>query len=164
MLTLRQDRIWLIVKRMAKRKHGHNGLIRSPTYSSWAAMNARCNNPNNTQYGWYGARGIKVCTRWQGEHGFENFLADMGERPVGYSIERRDSNGNYEPSNCYWATLKQQHRNTRRNVIVTYQGKAQCLSAWAEEIGMPRSALAYRHKAGWSENAMFETPVQRLVT
>ena len=82
----------------------------SQTYYIWAAMVQRCTNPNNKSWKWYGARGITVCDRWLT---FENFLADMGEKPAGRSIDRIDNDGNYEPSNCRWATASQQVKNRR---------------------------------------------------
>lgn len=98
-------------------KHGHCvDYTTTPTYTSWHGMFRRCYNPKARWYYRYGGRGITVCDRWQGEHGFENFLADMGERPEGTSIDRINNDGNYEPNNCRWATPKEQARNTRRNV------------------------------------------------
>jgi hypothetical protein len=92
--------------------HGHSQRKnRSPTYSSWVSMMARCNIPSATGYERYGARGISVCQRW---HKFENFLADMGERPDGLSIDRIDGSGNYEPVNCRWATWTEQRINQNR--------------------------------------------------
>jgi len=104
-------------------RHGHAMAgQRSPTHSSWHNMLDRCNNPNRSLYKNYGGRGIKVCDRWQGDHGFENFLADMGERPLGKSIDRYPNNdGNYESSNCRWATRKEQNLNRREvnNKVMT---------------------------------------------
>lgn len=95
------------------RKHGHASIsvgtrIASRTYRSWSAMMARCYNPRHHKWKLYGGRGIRVCDRW---HDFANFLADMGERPTGTTIDRIDSNGNYELGNCRWATVTEQNRN-----------------------------------------------------
>lgn len=80
------------------------------TYSSWKSMISRCNNPNDRAYPTHGGRGIKVCERWKA---FEEFLADMGDRPPGLTLERLDNNGDYEPNNCKWATWSEQNRNKR---------------------------------------------------
>ena len=77
-------------------------------------MRMRCENPNWHGYAHYGGRGITVCDRWLGRGGFKNFLADMGERPQGTSLDRIDVNGNYEPGNCRWATPSEQALNKRR--------------------------------------------------
>lgn len=92
--------------------HGHAN--RSLTYSSWSSMKARCLNPNDGSFPRYGGRGITICERWLGEHGFENFLADMGERPEGKTLDRKKSNGNYEPDNCRWLDLSGQAINRRK--------------------------------------------------
>ncbi len=92
-------------------RHGHAaGGKFSRTYRSWHAMHQRCSNKNDDRYENYGGRGIKVCERWGS---FENFLADMGERPAGLSLHRTDNDGNYEPGNCKWATSKEQASNRR---------------------------------------------------
>ena len=97
------------------RRHGHNRPP-TPTYHSWANMLQRCRNPNTPTWKYYGGRGITVCERWLV---FEHFLADMGERPAGTSIDRWPNNdGNYEPGNCRWAT-KQEQTNNRRKKEVT---------------------------------------------
>jgi hypothetical protein len=93
-------------------KHGHNkGGARSPTYYSWSAMRDRCLLTTHAHYDSYGGRGISICDRWRK---FENFLADMGERPEGKTLDRINNDGNYEPSNCRWATAKEQRANRLR--------------------------------------------------
>lgn len=96
-----------------KRVHGHNTKRhgRTPEYTSWNHMMQRCYNPKNNMYEFYGAKGVTVCERW---HEFKNFIEDMGEKPsTGHTIDRIDVYGNYEPSNCRWATREQQDRNVR---------------------------------------------------
>jgi ribosomal protein L37E len=90
-----------------------HGMTGSRTYTSWSSMRTRCNNPKTLNYAYYGGRGITVCPEWNDPHGFTVFLADMGERPPGTSLDRIDNNGNYEPGNCRWATATEQRANSR---------------------------------------------------
>lgn len=91
--------------------HGHAQKAgRSPTYNTWLGMRERCYNPHNVRYALYGARGIRVCTAWQT---FSNFLADMGEKPVGYTLDRINPDEDYFPENCRWATYTEQNLNLR---------------------------------------------------
>lgn len=92
--------------------HGATG---TKTYSTWEAMNQRCNNAKSSMYNNYGGRGIRVCDRWSGKDGYSNFLEDMGERPKNMSLDRIDVNGNYEPENCRWADPSLQGFNTRKS-------------------------------------------------
>ena len=94
------------------KRHGHSaGYVITRTYRSWRSMINRCTNPRVHQYRWYGGRGITVCARWQ--NSFSAFLSDMGERPEGRALDRVNSNGNYEPGNCRWATQIEQTHNSR---------------------------------------------------
>ena len=127
--------------------HGWTG---TPEHATWMNMVARCYNSKSQRYRRYGGRGIKVCERWIVD--FQNFLADMGPRPKGkirYTIERIDNDGNYEPSNCYWATYKTQLRNTRRNRQLTVDGFTKTVAEWAEITGLTRSCIYHRMNVGW---------------
>lgn len=124
-------------------KHGHSPSRsvgkRSPTYSSWSAMCSRCNNPKATSYKDYGAKGIKVCKRWLK---FENFLADMGERPEGMTLDRERVTGDYKPSNCRWATRAVQANNTSANKFVMHNGVRITLSNLARLLDIPLSSIS----------------------
>jgi hypothetical protein len=131
---------------------------RAPEYSIWAAMKARCYNPNTEHYKDYGGRGIIVCQEWR--ESFETFIQDIGKRPSAkHSIERIDHNGNYEPSNVKWATTTEQTRNTRRNVMLTLNGETHCIADWSKILGFGRTRIWNRLKAGWSPEKALTTPI-----
>ena len=132
---LRQD-----VRNIARVTHGQTVRGQStPTYRSWYQMHRRCLKPTSKIYKYYGGRGIRICDRWMGDGGFANFLADMGERPPGASIDRIDNNGNYEPGNCRWATRHEQARN-KRNVTLTPITVETV--RYLASYGMPRKRIA----------------------
>lgn len=127
-------------------RHGHDRRgERSPEYTAWVSMRERCKLDSRSKN--YGPRGIRVCDRWQQ---FENFLEDMGQRPsAAHSLDRIDVNGNYEPSNCRWATLHEQSRNKRSTVNITIGGTTRCLTDWALLNGVIPQVAAKRIRRGW---------------
>ena len=120
-------------------------------------MKARCFNPNRRGFCNYGGRGITVCDEWRDN--FQAFfdcvskLEHFGEE--GYSLDRVDVNGNYEPQNVRWATRKEQGRNKRNNVIVEYKGEKMTLAEAAEKSGIKKKILETRHERGWSDRNLF---------
>lgn len=112
-----------------------HGKSKSPTYTIWRAMKGRCLNNAHSAYRNYGGRGITVCPQWQ--QSFEQFLIDMGEVPEGLTIERIDVNGNYEPSNCRWATRLEQARNMRAKTSTGISGVLTAGKYWRADIYSP---------------------------
>jgi hypothetical protein len=123
----------------------------SKEWNSWDSMIDRCVNPKAMGYENYGGRGIYVCRRWQGRHGFRRFLNDMGKAPsAAHTIDRKNNDRHYTPGNTQWATKKEQARNRRSNRMITAFGKRQCLAAWAEETGLSPTTIRLRLLKGWS--------------
>lgn len=140
-------------ERIAKRNATHKKTD-TPTWRSWSAMFTRCENKNAKTYKDYGARGISVCERWRK---FENFLADMGERPQGTSIDRFPNiDGNYEPGNCRWATITEQNRNKRDTRKIEINGETRSFGEWADHFQIPRSRAYARVYRGWSAEKALE--------
>ena len=140
--------------------HNHSrrmGLGSTRTYSTWKGLRQRCENSRNSNYPHYGGRGIAICERWRD---FENFIADMGERPDGMSLDRIDNDGNYEASNCRWATQTEQNRN-RRVAVITADLADEILGrlehgesarSIARRMGLGHaSVLCVRHGQTWNE-------------
>lgn len=134
----------VLIKRNTK-----HGWSKTSTYMSWSSAKSRCTNSNDDFYFRYGGRGIKMCDRWL--ISFENFLADMGKKPTPrHSLDRINNDGNYEPSNCRWATHKQQANNKRNNCILNFMGVNKTLAQWAEERGINKGTLWTRiYELGW---------------
>lgn len=154
-LTLSCGCLW--VESMTK--HGCSTRKRTtPEYTSWQSMWSRCSRSSNSRYARYGGRGIRVAARWKT---FANFLADMGPRPgPGYSIDRINNDGNYEPGNCRWATVGEQNRNNSSTHFVTFKGKTLCVTDWAIELGLNRNTLYQRLRNGWPVERALSVPVQ----
>ena len=134
-----------------------HGMAGTPIYATHHAMMQRCYDKNSHAYDRYGARGINVCEKWQT---FEGFYEDMGDKPEGMSLERKDNDGDYCPENVIWATAKQQANNTRGNRIIEYRGQKQTMTQWAEKFGLkPQTLWARLVVRGWSVDKSLETAV-----
>lgn len=129
--------------------HGMDGTT---TYRIWIGMRTRCENPNSPSYPRYGGRGITVCERW-GD--FEAFMADMGKRPAGLSLDRIDNDAGYSPENCRWSSRREQQNNRYVNVKITYHGLVKTAAEWAREFQMPVYLIYARHKRGWRADEIF---------
>ena len=131
-------------------------------------MKLRCYNPKSKDYKRYGGRGIKICKEWndreiviisgvrytKGYLAFKKWALENGYQD-NLTIDRIDVNGNYEPSNCRWATKKEQCNNTRRNRYITYKGKTQSFAKWQEELNIPRTTFYRKIKNGWTAERIF---------
>jgi len=144
---------------MSSKRHNHTTHTgSSPTYKSWHMMKQRCLNPNYTQYKDYGGRGVTVCDRWLL---FDNFLKDMGARPEGTTLDRKDHTGGYTPENCRWSTHKEQQRNRRTNHVLELDGRKMVLVDWAAELDLTPQSLIGRLKRGWTVRAALTTPASQ---
>ena len=122
-----------------------HGMSTTPEFKAWSLMKARCTRVTAKDYVRYGGRGIRVCDRWM--QSFTAFLEDVGMRPSKHhSLGRIDNNGNYEPGNVRWETVAQQARNTRRNDLITHDGKTLTISEWAQLAGLKDATLRRRLK------------------
>lgn len=131
-----------------------HGMSRTGTYGAWFNAKRRCLNKKCEFYPRYGGRGITFCKRWLK---FENFFEDMGVRPVGKSLDRIDNDKGYKPSNCRWATSRQQMRNRRNSLCLSLNGRTEPLIVWAEECGISYEAM-------WNRIFVHKWEVSRAVT
>lgn len=133
-----------------------HGLSNKRLYYIWKGMIHRCEDPKESGYHRYGGRGITVCDEW---HDVKNFYdwAVKADYKEGLELERNDNNKGYSPGNCRWATRKEQTRNTRRNIKITYQGATKVLTDWAEHFGIPINTLQYRYYRGDRGERLFRT-------
>lgn len=134
--------------------HGHSNCKENTEYSIWTNMKTRCYNTENEAYKDYGGRGIKICDRWLND--YMSFYKDMGTRPsLDYTLDRYpDKNGNYEPSNCRWATKKEQSNNRRNNIMINFNNETKNLKQWCEELGLSYKNTHKRIKK-------FEWPIEQ---
>lgn len=142
-------------KEVIKKCNSTHGETNTRLFHIWSNMKARCSNKNLGSWKNYGGRGISVCSDWMRFEAFRDW-ALLNGYDENLTIDRIDVNGNYEPKNCRWTTMKEQARNKRNNVV--YKGK--CLSEWAEEMGIGLKTLSRRLRSGWSIEKTIFTPVR----
>lgn len=147
------------IRRNQLKTHGDGGAEkstgRSPEYASWANMIQRCYNESNPAFYYYGGRGIKVCDEWR--KSYTNFLNDMGRCPEGKTLDRfPDTNGNYEPSNCRWATVPEQNRNKRDNILIHYNGETKIRGDWAKELTISSMSIRRRLEKGITFDSIYK--------
>lgn len=136
--------------------YSKHGMTKSPEHVAWIAMKQRCCNPKHPFYSHYGGRGIAICQRWLCS--FPDFFSDMGLRPSAkHTLDRIDNNGNYEPSNCRWATQQVQLGNRRLTIMLEHEGETLPLVEWSKRTGIPAWVLRYRVKQKWSSRATLST-------
>lgn len=140
--------------------HGHCIGGMSRTYRTWDKMIQRCTNTQHRAFIHYGGRGITICRRW---FTFSNFLADMGDRPIGMTIERINNDGNYEPANCRWATRTEQMNNTRSNRHITWKGITYTFAELCRAVNIDVWVLRNRLMRGASLETAINTPVIKRV-
>jgi hypothetical protein len=138
-------------------KRTKHGMSRSHIYGVWTVMRDRCNNPDNPSYHNYGGRGIQVCERWES---FTDFLADMGERPQGYEIDRIDNNGNYEPANCRWLSKQKNLNNKRTNRFLELRGETHTIAEWSRITGLSWLTIRQRLRYGWTVERTLTEPLK----
>ena len=134
-----------------RKTHGQSGKssVKTKAYSVWSNMKSRCTNPKTSQYSYYGGRGIKISEEWKS---FENFYKDMGEVPVGMTLDRIDPNGNYEVSNCRWASLTEQARNKNNSMFLHLDGVKIHLTEASERFSIKKQTIWARIKlSGWTD-------------
>jgi hypothetical protein len=141
----------------ARNNTTHGESHRTPEYGIWKDILRRCRNANRPEYRNYGGRGITICDEWAND--YRAFLRDVGRRPTpAHNIDRINNAGNYEPGNVRWATDAEQSRNTRRNVIVTIDGRTMVLQDWINTLGVDRKLVENRLRRGWSEEMALKAP------
>jgi ribosomal protein L19 len=129
-----------------------------PLYPTWQGMCRRCSDPRHVAYHRYGGRGITVCERWK--ENFWAFVADIGDRPAGRTLNRIDNDGNYEPGNCNWATQKEQSANQSCKRVLTFNGLTLTITQWAQKTGLTAFALRKRIRNGWSVERTLTEPLK----
>lgn len=139
--------------------HGQYG---TDLFNTWRHIKERCLLTYNKNYNHYGGRGITICNEWKENYFvFKDWSINNGYSK-GLSIDRINNDGNYEPNNCRWTTMKVQGNNRSTNIFVTYQDKTQTLSQWSEEKGINKGTLYGRFRKGWKDEKLFSEPDKRF--
>ena len=149
------------LRESAKERATKHGLNKSKIYGVFYAMHHRCENTKDVAYKYYGGRGISVCDEWSYGGGFEKFYKWAVENGYkeGLTIDRINTDGNYEPKNCKWATRKEQQQNLRRNVKVLCDGETMTLAQASEKYGIPARTIYIRIKQGWNDDDAVKTEI-----
>ena len=155
-------------REISKKVNFKHGFKNTRLYRVWDSMKKRCYNPNSQGYKYYGGKGITICDEWK--NNFKSFhdwaFANGYDENAEYmkcTIDRIDTNGNYEPSNCRWVDVKSQERNRKNNIFITYKNETHCIGEWAEILGINYITLHQRiRKYNWSIERAFTTSVRRV--
>lgn len=145
-----------------KRKYVKHGYTKHELWGTYKKMLNRCDNPKSPDYKNYGGKGISVSLNWKGDIGFVTFLSDMGIRPLGFTLERKNNNQGYNKDNCIWASKKQQSQNRSTNVAVDFQGKKEFLYELEKQNQLPRYIIDSRRALGWTTDLIFTTPHKKF--
>ena len=149
-------------KEKASQMHKKHGLRNHPLFRVWYGMKRRCYDKNEKEYHNYGGRGISVCDEWRNDFlTFYNWATENGYS-ADLTIDRIDVDGNYEASNCRWATQKEQQRNRRNNRRITISGETKLMAEWAEESGITGGLIAARISRHWDEGYLLIPPIGRV--
>lgn len=148
---------------LSLRDYKHGGA-KERLYHVWCNMRRRCYDPKNNRYQNYGGKGVKVCDEWQDYATFREWAYSTGyDDKATYgkcTIERIDVDGNYEPSNCTWKTIKEQCYNRTSNRYLSFNGKTQTITEWEKELHLPKDRIGDRLRKGWSIERALSTPLR----
>jgi hypothetical protein len=138
-----------------------HGLRFHPLYNTWVKMKSRCYDKKDIGYKNYGERGISVCAEWiHRPQDFIKWSVENGYKK-GLQLDRKENNGNYEPSNCRWVSSLENGNNKRTNRVITYNGEALTLSQWIRKLGLTRETISSRLNQGWPEEKALSTPIRK---
>jgi hypothetical protein len=146
-----------LLKTVPRQVFGKHLQSQTRTYKVWDSMIRRCTLPHHAAYASYGGRGIDVCARWRD---YWNFLADMGEKQDGQSLDRIDNDRGYSPDNCRWTDRHTQSRNRRTNTNLTHEGQTMTIVEWAILTGIRDTTIHERLKRGWSVHDALTRPLR----